>query len=110
MVESDVRCRESGPIEHSIVRAAFTVASVRTVLLDVLIGGAVAIMLIKILLPKVVTWRCSKVAQKSLRTFARLYWHQIVCVPLTIIGTSSVMSQSIQHTHEIRDNEQVETD
>jgi hypothetical protein len=110
VVESDVRCRESGPIEHSIVRAAFTVSSVETALLDVLIGGVVAILLIKILLPKVVTWQWSKSAHKSLRTFARLYWHQIVCVPLAIIGTSSVMSQSIQHTHEIRDNEQVETD
>ena len=50
-------CREGVPIEHSIVRAGFTVASVGTVLLDVLIGGVVAVALIQTLsgLPEVVT-------------------------------------------------------
>jgi hypothetical protein len=47
-----VRSREGGPIEHSIARAGFTVASVGTVLLDVLIGGVVAVVLIQIHLPK----------------------------------------------------------
>ena len=48
-------CREGGPIEHSIVRAGFTAASVGTVLLDVLIGGVAAVALVQTLVPKVVT-------------------------------------------------------
>jgi hypothetical protein len=58
VVESDVRCREGGPIEYSIVHAGFTAASVETVLLDVLIDGVVAVAaaLIQTLLPKIV--RC----------------------------------------------------
>ena len=49
-----MRCREGGLIEHSIVRAGFTITSVGTVLLDVLIGGVVAVALIQTLLLKVV--------------------------------------------------------
>ena len=56
MVESDARGRAGGgPIEPSIVRAGFTVVGVRTLPLDVVLGGVVAVVLIRTLLPKVVT-------------------------------------------------------
>ena len=56
MVESDARGRAGGgPIEPSIVRAGFTVVGVRTLPLDVVLGGVAAVVLIRTLLPKVVT-------------------------------------------------------
>jgi len=55
VVESDARCRTGGgPIDPSIVRAGFTVVGVGTLLLDTVLGGVVAVELIRTLLPKVV--------------------------------------------------------
>ena len=56
MVERDARGRVGGgPIEPSIVRAGFTVVGVGNLLLDALLGGVVAVVFIRTLLPKVVT-------------------------------------------------------
>jgi TRAP-type uncharacterized transport system fused permease subunit len=56
VVESDA-CGQvgGGPIKPSIVRAGFMVVGVGTLLLDVVLGGVVAVALIRTLLPKVVT-------------------------------------------------------
>lgn len=57
MVESDARDRAGGgPIEPSTTRAGFTVVGVGALLLDaVLLGGVTTVVLIRTLLPKVVT-------------------------------------------------------
>jgi hypothetical protein len=55
-VESDARGRTGGgPIEPSIDRAGFTVVGVGTLVLDAVLGGVVAVALIRTLLPKAVT-------------------------------------------------------
>jgi hypothetical protein len=56
MVESDARGRTGGgPIEPSTVRVGFTVVGVGTLLFDAEVGGVVVVVLIRTLLPKVVT-------------------------------------------------------
>ena len=76
-MESDVRPRECGHVEDSTIRADFTGASDETVLLDVLIGGVVAVALIQTFLPKVVTLvvveECSEVFPAMSTSLMTLY-------------------------------------
>jgi hypothetical protein len=83
--------RKGGPIEHSIVRAGFTVAGVGTVLLNVLIGGVVAVALIQTLFPKVVT--CVVVEECS-----EVFPAMCMSLTLTLLGSGVVCCTLDNHS------------